>query len=338
MYYVEEMGGCGADVSLTIHWNDARILVNLKSSALNASTPPIENSFIERYNAACDAEDGQEADALSDDILDAICEVGSALFDQLAPPSPTDASSSPDLHTLLFPKEYTFCFQTLNGKAELIRDDSHATHDEAALDPFGQPFHLKVHEDCKLPRISTKNIRVLERLMDRGYITRVAVDGQEMCSKAGDSKGQDAAQRELDCLWKITTAHNATNLRVPKLLGLVETPDDKRVVGYLIEYIPLPDAWELSTLGRIDTISAITEDRRKKWASQVHEMVQLLHQIGITWGDGKASNVLVHRDTDDAWIIDFGGGWTDGWLNEELAGTVEGDQVAVKKISDFLEV
>jgi hypothetical protein len=55
-------------------------------------------------------------------------------------------------------------------------------------------------------------------------------------------------------------------------------------------------------------------------------------------GRWKASNVLVHRDSDDAWIIDFGGRWTDGWLDHELSGTVEGDDVAVQNIFDFLAV
>jgi tRNA A-37 threonylcarbamoyl transferase component Bud32 len=45
----------------------------------------------------------------------------------------------------------------------------------------------------------------------------------------------------------------------------------------------------------------------EKWASQIQETVHLLHQIGVTWGDGKAANVLIHRNTDDAWIVDFGG-------------------------------
>lgn len=53
--------------------------------------------------------------------------------------------------------------------------------------------------------------------------------------------------------------------------------------------------------------------------------------------DGKARNVIVD-DEDAAWLIDFGGGFTEGWVSEELAGTVEGDEEAVKKIVDFLGV
>ncbi len=87
----------------------------------------------------------------------------------------------------------------------------------------------------------------------------------------------------------MTTSQYTTTLRVPKLLGLSVTPDDKRIAGFL-------------------------------------------------GGDGKASNALIHCDTGDAWIIDFGGGWTDGWVDQELGGTMEGDELAVNKILEFLNV
>jgi Ser/Thr protein kinase RdoA (MazF antagonist) len=62
-----------------------------------------------------------------------------------------------------------------------------------------------------------------------------------------------------------------------------------------------------------------------------------LHTQHIIWGDGKAANVIIDEQ-DDAWLIDFGGGWTDGWVDEELADTVEGDQQAISKIGTFLEL
>jgi tRNA A-37 threonylcarbamoyl transferase component Bud32 len=86
------------------------------------------------------------------------------------------------------------------------------------------------------------------------------------------------------------------------------------------------------------TVSAIDESRRRKWVSQIGDTVGLLHEIGTTWGDGKASNVLIHHATDDAWVIDFGGGWTEGWVDEELSGTVETDEMAVRKIMEYLQV
>lgn len=66
--------------------------------------------------------------------------------------------------------------------------------------------------------------------------------------------------------------------------------------------------------------------------------MDLLYEIDIIWGDGKASNVLLHRETDDAWVIDFGGGWTEGWVDEELSETVMGDELAVKEILEYLQI
>jgi RIO-like serine/threonine protein kinase len=85
------------------------------------------------------------------------------------------------------------------------------------------------------------------------------------------------------------------------------------IIGILEEYIPtgvLSQLWQLEEEG----IEALTE-RRKKWGAQVREMVDLLYKIGVIWGDGKPHNVLIHEVTDDAWVIDFGGSYTEGWVD-----------------------
>ncbi|KAI4868857.1 hypothetical protein F4820DRAFT_408951 [Hypoxylon rubiginosum] len=252
-HYIECLTSGREDgITLSIRWNNARLIVDLDPSPTGNAK---EDSLVEKYNAAVDAGDEDEEEAVSDQILDAIVEVGRSIFDHLAPP---DISFS--------------------------------------------------------------------------------VGGQEMCAKVGDELMSDSAQRELSCLWKATNSQHASALRVPKLLGLVRMPDSDKIVGILEEYIPFSNNWELSTLRNIENVSTITRVRRQKWASQIEETIHLLHQIGVTWGDGKASNVLIHRDTDDAWVIDFGGGWTDGWVSQELSGTVEGDEMALKRIFEYLEI
>ncbi|KAI1018025.1 hypothetical protein LB504_003990 [Fusarium proliferatum] len=317
-HHLEELcSGIGDEISIYIRWNHARLVVYLNHSQTSTGVPPIENCFLDRYKEACDNDDIEEAEALSNEILDAVVEAGRDTFDHLTPsPAPGDTLSQ-DLHTLLFPREYLFSLQSLNGIAEVVQKDTGARENSVLLGQFGQPFHLNMDKDCKLPIYSTKEIHVVEDLLNAGYIARVQVQGKEMCSKAGDSKAA---------------------IRVPKLLGLIATPENGKTVGFLEEYIPVSEARDLSTLGSIDDDSAIDEGRRRKWASQVQNTVDLLHKIGITWGDGKASNVLIHRETDDAWVIDFGGGWTEGWVDEELSGTVKGDEVAVKKIMGYLQV
>jgi tRNA A-37 threonylcarbamoyl transferase component Bud32 len=106
-------------------------------------------------------------------------------------------------------------------------------------------------------------------------------------------------------------------------------------IGIPEEYIPTE--YGLATLRDVD-ITVVDHSRRLKWATQIKEMVDKLHKIGMVWGDGKPHNVLVHKDTDDAWLIDFGGPWTDGWVDEELRETREGDLQAVRRIVMFLGV
>lgn len=328
--------GCGDRITLSIRWNNARLVVDLDPSPVGNAT---EDSLIEKYNAAFDSGDAEEEEAMSVQILDAIVDLGRPLFDRLAPPPIPGTSILSDLHSLLFPSEHAFLFRTVDNKTKLIpNDQSQDIAPHAAIYVESPELQLQVTQDMNLPKFSTKDIHVIQKLLGDGYITHVSAGGQEMCSKVGNELRAEAVQRELSCLLKIAASQQASALRVPKLLGLVQAPDSERIIGFLEDYIPCSDTWELSTLGNIETVSSIAKTRREKWASQVQETVHLLHQIGVTWGDGKASNVLIDCNTDDAWVIDFGGGWTDGWVDQELSGTVEGDEVALKKICKFLEI
>jgi hypothetical protein len=48
--------------------------------------------------------------------------------------------------------------------------------------------------------------------------------------------------------------------------------------------------------------------------------------------------VLIHEVTDNAWVIDFGGSYTEGWVDQKLMETLEGDEQEVGKILDFLNI
>ncbi|TVY51672.1 hypothetical protein LCER1_G008745 [Lachnellula cervina] len=198
------------------------------------------------------------------------------------------------------------------------------------------PLPLQINNDLGLPKFSSDNIQVLEKIQGEGEITRVLVDGLERCCKSAEPFNWAAVAREADCLWKIARSKHALSIRVPKLTGLVTSADNGRTIGILEEYIPT-DLKDLSTLRDVD-VATINLSRRKKWASQIREMVHLMHEIGVVWGDGKPRNVLIHKDTDNAWLIDFGGGWTDGWVDEELRETRQGDEQAVGRILEFLGV
>lgn len=41
-------------------------------------------------------------------------------------------------------------------------------------------------------------------------------------------------------------------------------------------------------------------------------------------------------ENDNAWITDFGGGYTRGWVDAEFAETMEGDLMGMEKLRKFL--
>lgn len=128
---------------------------------------------------------------------------------------------------------------------------------------------------------------------------------------------------------KIAGAQLPKHLRICTVNGLVRS--DAGLVGMLF---PLVD--KKYTLGR--GIAQLTAPAlRQRWASQITEVVETLHQRGIVWGDVKAENVLIDRN-DDAWVTDFGGGYTPGWVDEDKAGTKEGDLQGLAKILELLEI
>ncbi|KAE9373738.1 hypothetical protein N431DRAFT_438912 [Stipitochalara longipes BDJ] len=187
-----------------------------------------------------------------------------------------------------------------------------------------------------LPQYSSKDIRVLETLVGQGYITQVLVEGREMCCKSADDAFWQSIEREFDCLRKVARSDFVDSIRVPRLLGLVTSAETGMIIDILEEYIPTGMQSHLRQLK--DEGMEVSTEKRKKWGAQVRETVDLLHKIGVIWGDGKPHNVLIHEVTDDAWVIDFGGSYTEGWVDEELMETLEGDEQAVGKIRDFLNI
>lgn len=94
---------------------------------------------------------------------------------------------------------------------------------------------------------------------------------------------------------------------------------------------PIPDATPLTKL--MD--SEVDASKRHKWAKEARRIVKMLHDNGIVWGDAKADNFMVDKD-DKLWIIDFGGSYTVGWVDEEIMETEKGDDMGLEKVRNGL--
>ena len=82
--------------------------------------------------------------------------------------------------------------------------------------------------------------------------------------------------------------------------------------------------------------STIPQAKRDGWAKEAERINDILHEHEIVWGDAKADNFMVD-DKDNLWIIDFGGSYTEGWVESELKETEEGDDMGVEKTINALK-
>lgn len=74
---------------------------------------------------------------------------------------------------------------------------------------------------------------------------------------------------------------------------------------------------------------------KQKWVLQITNGVEQLHRAGIVWGDMKPENIGIYQN-EDAWLIDFGGGYMEGCVPRELAGSIEGDTIGPEKTMELL--
>ncbi|KAK6005339.1 hypothetical protein QM012_008118 [Aureobasidium pullulans] len=137
-------------------------------------------------------------------------------------------------------------------------------------------------------------------------------------------------KRELKMMKDIEKLNLHQEIRVPRVQGLVSFTDSKTdIMGFLQTHIE--GAEPLTHL--LD--SDVPQAKRDRWASESEKMVDLLHQHDLIWGDAKADNFMVDKD-DKLWIIDFGGSYTEGWVDPNLNETVEGDDMGTRKIVNAL--
>ncbi|KAF7617330.1 hypothetical protein F9C07_2284265 [Aspergillus flavus] len=133
--------------------------------------------------------------------------------------------------------------------------------------------------------------------------------------------------KELIAYSKIHMAKLDNTVRTCRLDGLVQDGHGQ-VMGLLLSYI--------NRLGStLECFHPQYDGSRQKWFDQIAHTVKQLHTHNIIWGDAKAANVLIDPNG-DAYLIDFGGSYTKGWVPKELADTIDGDLHGLENIRRFL--
>lgn len=234
------------------------------------------------------------------------------------------------LHECLFPETFHYSLCVVEGKlSPVLLDMTGTKRFLGALLPASKHvdysmFRIYRPDEIQIPISDTDN--ALPPVPDK-----VLIKGQQLSFFKPVHAGDVISTfRELRAYAGIQSAALAEPIHTSKLLGIVWIPSSARIVGLLLSYIEC-DNRTLLCAGKHPKYASF----RQKWLGQITRSLESLHAHGVIWGDAKPHNVLIDVQN-DAYLTDFGGGYTDGWVDKELANTVEGDLQGLQRISEFL--
>ncbi|PNP80432.1 hypothetical protein FNYG_06031 [Fusarium nygamai] len=307
------------DSELVVMCNDKCFVICLSADTFSKS-PKLKERYLFFLQVAEEFElDGVTVEDFWDWIVDPLLPI----FEELPTPDPAAPQT---LDGFFNPETFVYTLQVVSDERipQLDRDAEHQS-------PFGifvpdeicapwksfDPSEVQIcHEKVFGPPSHTPR----KVLLNDGTIAFLKL------ARRGDTQ---SLKNELDTYGKIDRAQLDNKTRISRLHGLVRN-NDGVTFGLLLTYIDCKRV-TLSCAVKPGTEVSL----RERWAAQVQESIGQLHDAGIAWGDAKTDNILIDVNK-DAWLIDFGGGYTEGWVPKTLAGTMEGDRVALEKILEYI--
>jgi tRNA A-37 threonylcarbamoyl transferase component Bud32 len=273
-----------------------------------------------------DQDSGSAAVELRNWILSAFADVTA----EWAPPNREPVEST--LDDWYHGPTYFYSLQIKAGKLELelleTTDDLNASI-EALVPRLNMPKYI---QSINLPWFSANDLTVhsevsLPEPAHPGKVTDA--DGNTYFFKPVVPDQAGIAKREINILQKLNKLD--IDIKVPELLGFVAFDNSKtEIMGFLLSHIDSPKP--LTKLLK----SSVPRAKRAEWSTKAEKYVKTLHDNDIIWGDAKADNFMVDKD-DELWIIDFGGSYTEGWIDPEMSETKEGDDMGLGKVVKALK-
>ncbi|PVH99431.1 hypothetical protein DM02DRAFT_629356 [Periconia macrospinosa] len=272
-------------------------------------------------------EDSSELDIILEELSDIIAMKCQPWYRKFA----GDPHAPQVLSEIVRPPVAFLRMTTVDGELQVVQDESSISY-------TGREFlGISVDEFSNLPIYQLSDIKLLE-VLKTDAVFKVQVQGTTMCAKVAMHQSQcQPIQREIGALRHIQERRIQDNIpadhaRIPSLIGLIMSGDVG--IGFLMDYIvtepPVPTvAWCKR--------ESVAMSERKKWYCQVRDTLNWIHSMSLVWGDIKADNVLIDEE-DNAWVIDFGGSYTRGWVDQNLVETKEGDLQGLERLREFLEI
>lgn len=282
---------------------------------------------------------GEFEDVLDEDVFEWIIDIFPPLFNQLAPtPLPSFDPEKirmrevkPTLSEYLFPPTFGCRLEAVDEKLIPchVNNKGHSVPPRTYLDgDFLDELEgwTEFFEPSAVQVLFYEPEDALHEMPARVLVTpKSGVETPCFFKSFGSGFSGGPLNRELVAYKKIHDAKISPDVHVGRLVGVVHEVDKDATLGLLLQHIDCRTTME----------AALYEDPepeiRAKWAQQVKEAVSELHRAGAIWGDAKTANILIDRDG-DAWITDFEGGYTEGWVDKDKAGTPEGDMQGLQRI------
>lgn len=275
-------------------------------------------------NSVCD-EDYDIADEAEEDLHCWALGPFAPIFDQLEPAFTNQRPCS--LQDVLSPETYHYSLYVVDETLqpclnyEVPREPRRIGVD---LNNFSLCSTWRVFRPAEIEFIVTEQNDMFSRSP-----RKVFASGTLCFLKPLDHDDQRAAIREMNIYKRIENLGLDKKAKVPRMYGVVQDKEH-RIIGLLLSWINGQNKTLACALGP-ETSSTL----HVKWDQQLTKTVNCLNGAGIVWGDVKPANILIDED-EDAWIIDFGGGYTQGWVGKDQMETTAGDQAGLLKIKELL--
>ncbi|KAH7478218.1 hypothetical protein FOMA001_g9790 [Fusarium oxysporum f. sp. matthiolae] len=331
------------DSTISVRYNGRCFCIHMSPHFLHNS--PKATALYLRYLQAIQPEGPGEFEGIfEEDVYEWVIQLFFPIFMQLAPePLPSfdpdkirTGEAKPVLSEYLFP-------QTFGCRLEAIDETFIPRHidNNGGLVPCRTWLNNSILDDLETwarffdPSEIEIDFAKPEHSLDR-MPTKVRVDLDGLGQKTicffkafGPGITGGPLNKELNVYKSILMSHLSEDVFVGRLVGIAHEHENDSTVGLLLRYID-----QRGTL--YDAVEDNPDPKlRKKWAAQIGKAVHELHKVGGVWGDAKPENILIDKD-DNAWITDFEGGYTHGWVDPDKAGTVEGDLQGLQRINRFI--
>lgn len=330
------------DVTVSMRYYGRLFVIDLSVSNFHNS-PNATKEYLRYIKPLLPDNNGEHDGITETDMFDWLANIFNPIFSQLAPECPASFDpvkiknklSKPLLSEYLFPETFGCRLEARDEEFIPVYIDNHGSLvtprsflDCDLLDEletwarFIEPSELEVVFHRPKQALYLTPELVLADLDNSGNKTLCFFKHYGLASEI-------QIMRELTVHKKLHEAQLGPEVRVSQLQGIVYTQDEDATLGLLLSLVDHEEGMTLQSA----LYDNPPQHLRERWAKQVSHTVKELHRVGAVWGDAKTDNILIDKDS-NAWVIDFEGGYTEGWVDEDRAGTKEGDLQGLGKILD----